>query len=281
MRILVTGSRGFIGRHVVASAQGRSDKIIEWDGDVRNLAKCNEPADVVLHLAAASRYDQFNELPHQSYANNVVGTVAVLNYCGRVGARCVLTSTSAVYGPSDCAQPVPEDAPIRPNSAYGISKWLAESLCQQQARDVGIASTVLRLFNVYGLGQHPSFFVPYVVQCLKERRPIFLRMPEGFRDFVYVADVVDALFKAALLRTPGVNVFNIGSGRAVRVREMVEVAERVFGQAVAVERTAAHPDEVSAVVADTSRARNELGWTPMYDLESGLIAMRDEYKVRE
>lgn len=281
MRILVTGSRGFIGGHLLASSHAKSNEILKWAGDVRDLARCNDLVDVVLHLAASSRYDQFNELPHQSYTNNVVGTAAVLNYCGRVGARCVLTSTSAVYCPSECTPRVPEDAPICPRSAYGISKWLSESLCHQQALDRGVVSTVLRLFNVYGPGQHPSFLIPYVVECLKERRPIFLRMAEGFRDFVYIADVVEALFKAALLRSPGVSVFNIGSGRVVRVREVVEVAERVFGQAVAVETTRGHPNEVSAVVADTSRARNELGWAPMYDLESGLIAMRDECKVRE
>lgn len=266
---------------MVASAQGRTDEIVEWDADVRDLAKCNEPADVVFHLAAASRYDQFNDVPHESYATNVVGTAAALNYCSRVGARCILTSTSAVYRPPDGTRPVPEDAAVRPTSVYGISKWLAERLCHQQARDAGVVSTVLRLFNVYGPGQHPSFLVPYVVQCLKERRPIFLRMPEGIRDFVYVADVVDALFKAARLSNQGIKVFNIGSGRAVRVQDMIRVAERVFGQAVAVEEAAVHPDEIAAVVADTSQARDELGWTAIYDLEAGLIAMRNEYKTTE
>ncbi len=280
MRILLTGSRGFIGRHVVASVHGRTGEVIEWSDDIRNLNKCTERSEVVLHLAGVSRNERFNEMDYESYANNVVGTAAVLNYCNRFGARCVLASTSAVYRPSDGAHSVAEDAAIRPASAYGISKWLAENLCHQQAGDAGTASTVLRLFNVYGPGQHPSFVVPYVVQCLKERRPIFLRMPDGIRDFVYVTDVVDALLKAARLRDPGVRVFNIGSGRAVRIREMVRMAERVFGQAVAVEEAPVHPDEIAAVVGDPSRARDELGWTAIHDLEAGLTAMRNESKTR-
>ena len=280
MRILVTGSRGFIGRYVVTSVHERTEEVIEWNADVRDLIKCTEPADAVLHLAATSRSEQFTDSPHESFATNVVGTAAVLNYCGRVGARCVLASTSAVYCPSDDAYSVAEDAAVRPASAYGISKWLAESLCHQQAGDAGTASTVLRLFNVYGPGQHPSFVVPYVVQSLKVRRPIFLRMPDGIRDFVYVTDVVDAFFKAARLRDPGVTVFNVGSGRAVRVREMVKVAERVFGKAVAVEEAPVHPGEIDAVVADTRRARDELGWKAIHNLEAGLTAMRNECNAR-
>lgn len=277
LRILVTGSRGFIGRRVVASPQARAEEIVEWKADVRALARCEEAVDAVLHLAAVSRYDRFNAVPHESYATNVVGTAAVLNYCGRVRARCVLASSSAVYRSPEGVRPIGEDAAIGPTSAYGISKWLAESLCHQQACDAGVASTVLRLFNVYGPGQHPAFLVSYVVGCLRERRPIFLRMPDGLRDFVYVTDVVDALFRAARLRHSGVTVLNIGSGQAVRVLDMVRAAERVFGPAVAVEKGAAHPEEIAAVVADTSRARAELGWTPRYDLESGLIAMRNAW----
>ncbi|MFQ5803911.1 MAG: NAD-dependent epimerase/dehydratase family protein [Candidatus Methylomirabilales bacterium] len=280
MRILVTGSKGFIGRHVVATARRTADEVIEWAADIRDVYKCTEPVDVVLHLAGASRNEQFKDVPHETYTTNVVGTAAVLNYCSRVGARCVLASTSAVYRPRDGTYLVAEDAPIHPTSAYGISKWLAEGLCRQQTGDAGIASTVVRLFNVYGAGQHPSFVIPYVVQCLKEQRPIFLRMPEAIRDFVYVSDVVDALFKGARLKEPGISVFNIGSGRGVRVREMVKVAERVFGEAVAVEEAVVHTDEVPTVVADADRARDKLGWTAVHDLEAGLIAMRNDCRAR-
>ena len=281
MRILVTGSKGFIGRHVVASSGRRGDKLIEWNADVRDLIKCTEPTDAVLHLAAVSRNEQFTDRPHESFVTNVVGTAAVLNYCSRVGARCVLTSTSAVYRSRDGAYSVAEDATIRPSSAYGISKWLAESLCHQQQEDAGTASTVLRLFNVYGPGQHPSFVIPYVVQCLKMRRPIFLRMPDGIRDFVYVTDVVDALFKAARLRDPGVKVFNIGSGRAVRIREMVGIAERIFGPATSIEVVHSHPGELTAMIADITRAREELHWIPKDDLESGLTAIETSLESAE
>lgn len=273
-RILVTGSRGFIGTHLIARLRSDHYDFIEWSGDVRTIGQCDERADVVLHLAAATRHDQFQTGLQQSYDVNVVGTLAVLNYCKKAGATCVYVSTSGVYQAPKEPVPLCEDAAVEPNSPYSISKYLAEKICDQQANDLSIPSVVLRLFNVYGEGQHPSFLVPYITNSLIEKKTIQLRMPNALRDFIYVGDVAESLIKASKLRDPGFKTFNIGSGHATRVIDFVHHAEKAFGAAVGIVTDQPHPGELPAIIANISRAKDQLGWEPKYDLMSGLAAMR-------
>ena len=252
---------------------------MEWHEDVRSLMRCDRRVDAVIHLAGVSRHDDFATDPQRSYEVNVTGTLAVLNYCQRVGARCVLASSSAIYRLPQGHHPLSEEAPIGPGLPYGTSKWLAEMLCQRQATDMGVQSVALRLFNVYGPDQHPSFLVPYVVDCLSRGRPISLRMPNAIRDFVYVDDAVDAFIRASRVGHEGFMAFNIGTGEKTRVIELVRLAEEVYGRAVAVDVVGANEGEPSAVIADISRAHAELGWTPRYDLRTGLEAMKAATQV--
>ena len=260
--VLLTGGRGFIGRHLIARLRSEGCETTEWEEDVRTIARCDRTADVVVHLAAAARHDQFTAEPCEAFDVNVTGTMAVLHHCRKAGARCVLASTSAVYSPSTDLRPLREDAATQPELPYSMSKWLAENLCRQQASDMGVASVALRLFNVYGPGQHFSFLVPYVVDCLTGKRRISLRMPEALRAFVYVDDVVEAILGACSFTEDGFHVINVGSGRGTRLLDMVGLAEEVYGRAAGVDETDPHVGEPSVVVADVSKAHDVLGWSP-------------------
>lgn len=271
--ILVTGSQGFIGRHLMVRLRADGYEVMEWQEDVRGIIKCDVAVDVVVHLAAVTRHDSFITAPDQGYDVNVTGTLGVLNYCKKVGAACVLASTSAVYRPSQSYCLLSEESAAEPVLPYSTSKWLAENLCRQQSQDLGVPSVVLRLFNVYGPGQHPSFLVPYIVDCLRQGRRISLRMPEALRDFIYVDDVVDALVRASSFSAACFRVFNIGSGQATRVIDLVHLAEEIYGEAVGIDVVGPHTGERSAVVADITRASQELGWRPQHDVRAGLVAM--------
>lgn len=227
LRVLLTGSSGFIGVRVATALRSRSVRPAVLPGDVREMSACREPTDVVVHLAGVTRSEQFRKAPAHGYDVNVVGTQAVLNYCRRVRARLVFASTSGVYGRASAGARLTESSPVEPLSPYAMSKRLAERLCEQAAVDGDVPSTVLRLFNVYGPGQHESFLVPHVIQCLQEGRPVALRMPSALRDFVYVDDVAEALCAAAELVHDGFRIFNIGAGHATTVLDMVRAAERV------------------------------------------------------
>lgn len=246
----------------------------EWKDDVRTIANSSEDIDVVFHLAALVGNAKFLAEPDQGYDVNVTGTVAVLNYCYRVGAKCVLASTSGVYRPTSDQGIISEDAPIDTSQPYNISKWLAERLCYRQATDLGIPCVVLRIFNAYGPSQHPSFLVAYVVDCLTRGLPITLRFPLASRDFIYVDDVAEALIKAAQLQSRGFSMFNIGTGQGTKVIDLVRAAERVYGEAVSVEMAGAQTGKAESYVADIKKARQQLNWSPQYDLDRGLAAIK-------
>lgn len=270
---LVTGGSGFVGRRLVARLKAEGWTVLARTDDIRRIERCDQPAGVVFHLAAVTRPDDFAANPAESYDVNVTGTQAVLDYCRRVEARCIFTSTSAVYAPTTDGQPLAEDAPLKPTSPYGTSKWLAENLCHRSTTPV----TILRLFNVYGPGQNPAFLVPYIFDCLREDRPLSLRRPDAQRDFVYVDDVIEALLRAVDGAQVGGAVFNIGSGQTTRILDVVRAAERAVGRAAVEIKTAdSARDEVSISVANIKRARQVLGWRPQYDLPRGLAAMARE-----
>ena len=249
-------------------------QINEWEEDVRSIARCDLDAQVVIHLAGIIRDEKFKEDPTEGYAVNVVGTLAVLNYCQISGARCVLASTSAVYRPPQDLSPLREEAATDPSTPYGMSKLLAEELCRRHAEDLGVPTIALRLFNVFGPGQPSSFLVAYMVECLMLDRPIVLRTPNAVRDFVYIEDALDAFAKAAGFTLDGFNVFNIGSGKATRVIDVVRTAEKVYGKTPAIDTSNAPSGESSAIVADISKAKEVLDWAPHWQLKRGLEAMK-------
>ena len=168
--------------------------------------------DTVYHLAAVTDRQMFVENACEAYDVNVCGTLAVLHYCRKVGATCVMTSTSGVYNGSSESENLSESDEINPSNPYSLSKWLAEEVCKYESENMGVRTIILRLFNVFGYGQDSSFLIPYIVNCLIAGEKMNLRMPEATRDFVYIDDVVEALLKAGQIRDTYFDVFNIGSG---------------------------------------------------------------------
>jgi nucleoside-diphosphate-sugar epimerase len=267
---LVTGGSGFIGRRLVQHLTAAGWSVQLWPDEVRQIERCRAQVEVVFHLAAATRPDRFATALAESYDINITGTLAVLNYCRRVGAKCVFASTSAVYQAPVGAGLLAESSPLQPSLPYGVSKWVAENLCRHHETPV----VILRLFNVYGPGQHPDFLVPHLLDCLRQQRPITLRMPQAQRDFVYVDDVVSALRLAAEPAVANEAIFNIGSGQASRIIDLLHLAETVTGRpAVEIKTGGANEGEVAAAIADIRLAAQGLGWQPHYTLAAGLAAM--------
>ena len=224
----------------------------------------------MFHLAAEVRRDRFDDQPHEAFDVNSTGTLAVLNYCYKTGAKCVLMSTSGVYKDTETGGALSEDSPIGPASAYAVSKWIAESACRRQAIDLGVQSVVLRLFNAYGPGQRSSYIVPHVIENILGNTSLSLRMPDAKRDFVHVDDVVEALIKAGTVAAADFSVFNIASGRGTRIGDLVRLCEDLLGKAADIVEAKTHAEEAASAVADIGLAQRELGWSPLRDLRSGL-----------
>jgi nucleoside-diphosphate-sugar epimerase len=276
VRALVTGAGGFVGRHL--GARLRSDGwhvtgLTRADVDLADpragaaAVRAADP-DVVFSLAAGRA---------KATAAERAATVAVNTSPWLVDAlpdRCravVRLGSSTEYAASPA--PLAEDAALAPRGFFGASKAAGSLLLQAAAAERGVRAAVLRAFQVYGPGDHPTRLVPVVLAAARTGSTVPLPARLSRRDWVWVGDVVDACVRAAEDDTlaPGI-VLNIGTGVQTSTEELVATAERVTGRPIAT-AAGAHPGrdwDTADWVADSSAARRVLGWAPTVDLAEGL-----------
>ncbi len=271
--LLVTGADGFIGTPLVRRLRDEGHHVIALDladGDVADgaLWSAQPDVEVVLHLAARSFVPDSWRIPTTYTRTNVLGTAEALEYCRARKARLV-TLSSYMYGVPETL-PIPETAQVAAGNPYALSKRLAEESCRFYAENLGVPVTILRPFNVYGPGQKEPFLVPLILRQLRESTEIRVLDLEPKRDYVYVADVVEALVRA-VRPAEGFRVFNIGAGVSHSVGELIAEMQRAAGTNLPViSAEERRKDEVMDTIADIRAAAAGLGWTPRYTLAQGL-----------
>jgi UDP-glucose 4-epimerase len=238
----------------------------------------------IIHFAGSVVVPDSMRDPLAYYRNNTMTTRSLLNAAVKGGInRFIFSSTAAVYGNPDQV-PVPEIAPTRPLSPYGSSKLMTEIMLHDVASAHGMNYVALRYFNVAGadpLGRiglatvGATHLLKIAVEAATGQRAkidVFgtdYPTPDGscIRDFIHVSDLAQAHRSAlAYLRNGGASVtLNCGYGRGYSVLETIEAVKRVSGRNFAVQYASRRPGDIMAMVAETSRLRGLLDWTPRYD----------------
>jgi UDP-glucose 4-epimerase len=183
--------------------------------------------------------------------------------------KLVYASSSSVYG--DAASiPMREDGFVQPVSPYGVTKLAAEHLCHLYHVNYGIPTVALRYFTVYGPRQRPDMAFHRFIRAALTGAPIQLFGDGGqTRDFTYVGDIVTATRAAGDRGRPG-HVYNIGGGSRVSMSEVIGTIERITGRTLDVRRQPAEKGDMRDTFADTTRAREDLAFSPDWTLEAGL-----------
>ena len=295
MKVLVTGSEGFIGSHLVESlvkqghdvvclvqynsfnSQGWLDSIPrsifeELDvvmGDVRDkdcLSKVAFGADAIFHLAALIGIPYSYQAPQSYIDTNVSGTLNVLEAARKEGVtRLIHTSTSEVYGTAQYV-PMDEKHPLVGQSPYSASKIAADQLVHSYYSSFELPTVTLRPFNVFGPRQSSRAVIPTIIrQALAGQAEIELGNLDATRDMNYVANTVEA-FLAALKEESAIGkTINIGSGEERSIREIaMQIIDSIGSESelvVSPNRLRPKDSEVERLVADSSLANKVFGWS--------------------
>jgi UDP-glucose 4-epimerase len=289
MRVLVTGATGFVGYAVAGRlcrsghdvrALARSERPVppgvrRVPGDLHDAASVRAALDggieAVCHLAAHVRVRDSRRDPLRYWRTNAGGTVTLLQAL-TAGAsappRLVVASTCAVYG-DEAAQPVTEDAVLRPTNPYGTSKLAADHAVADVAATGAIGAVSLRAFNIAGgVPGHPdrdeTRLIPKLVAVAQGRAPELAVNGDGsaVRDYVHVADMAEAFVSALDACAAGRWVaYNVGSGQGSTIGEVIAAVEAAVGRRLPVVHRPPVP-EPATLLADAALIRHDLGWKP-------------------
>jgi UDP-glucose 4-epimerase len=305
MKILVTGGAGYVGSHTArlldraghevwvydsliaghraAALPGRLIEADLADRDRLTRELRERQIEAVFHFAAFALVGESVAQPDRYYANNVVGTLHLLEAMRVAGVhKIVFSSTTATYG-------VPERIPIteqerqEPINPYGFTKLVIERALADYAVAYGLGYAALRYFNAAGaspdgdLGEDhtpESHLIPIVLQvALGQREAITVfgddyPTPDGtcIRDYVHVDDLAQAHLQALARLRPGQGIqVNLGTGRGHSVREVIEACRRVTGHPIPEVIGQRRPGDPPELVADSTKARSLLEWKPEYE----------------
>ena len=295
---LVTGGAGFIGSHLVGLliergwtvrvldnlSSGSRDNLAGTGaelivGDIREpqvVDQATQGATAVFHLAAMISVPKSMAQPVECYRANVLGSLHVLQSARKAGVgRVVLSSSCAVYG--DAGGPVDETSATAPISPYAASKLAMEQAARMMALAFGLETVCLRYFNVYGPRQAPdspyAAAIPTFIQTMRDgQAPSIYGDGLQTRDFVFVGDVARAnLLAAEAVPDPG-SVFNIGSGRSVTIKDLVETLRGLFSGIPEPTYGPARSGDIRLSSGRIDRAEAALGYRPNTTLAEGLAA---------
>jgi len=249
---------------------------------VGDVLKKHSPS-ACMHFAGYIQVGESVLNPVKYYRNNVSATITLLEALRESGVmNFIFSSSAAVYGTPQIS-PIPDDHPPAPINPYGESKRIIEGILGDVGRAHGMRSVSLRYFNAAGadpdgesgeLHDPETHLIPLALQTAMGTRPditVFgddYKTPDGtcLRDYVHVTDLARAHVLALERISDGetVRAFNLGNGEGFSVMEVIREAERVTGKRIPLVMGGRREGDPAVLVADSSRARKELGWEPRY-----------------
>ena len=325
MRLLVTGGAGYIGSVVAAQllraghdvtvlddlSTGHEDSVppgaVFIRGSIRDKGAtvlAERGIEAVLHFAASSLVGESVANPAKYWANNLGGTLALLDAMRLAGTgRIIFSSTAAVYGEPERI-PIEETSPTRPTSPYGASKLAVDTALTEAARLHGLGAVSLRYFNVAGAQQAAdgswlrerhspeTHLIPNVLAAAAAASGIGIGIrvfgddyptPDGscIRDYIHVTDLADAHLRALDACEPGRHrIYNLGNGSGFSVREVIDVCRAVTGRDIPVKQALRRPGDPAILVASARRIQSDLGWQARRDLRAMVADAWQAMQVR-
>ncbi|WP_417832235.1 SDR family NAD(P)-dependent oxidoreductase [Terasakiella sp.] len=299
--IFVTGAAGFIGSHLCETLTQKGANVTAFVhynslnrfgwldysrlkndmeivlGDITDsnyIDQLIKEKDTVFHLAALIGIPYSYVAPDSYIQTNIIGTTNVLKAVRRhQNRRLIHTSTSEVYGTAQFV-PIDESHPLQGQSPYSASKIGADMMAESYYRSFDVPVTIVRPFNTFGPRQSMRAVIPTIIsQCLRNQ-PIQLGNVTPTRDMNYVSNTVAGFIMAAECNDAIGETINLGSGREISIGDLAKLIIQLCGNDNPLEedltRTRPKNSEVERLLADSSKAKQLLGWSSEITLEEGL-----------
>lgn len=326
MKYIITGGLGFIGSHLYDRIKkimkhkvilidnlysGSTDNIknledndfINMDIRDKKLIKYFDENDIVIHLAAISSLPECQNDPVLCYDVNVNGTLNILEICRKKNiSKIIFASTSAVYE-NNINYPVKETDDVSPTLIYSMSKYCCEKLCISYVKNYNLNINIIRFFNVYGGNQDFRRTSPpltsYIINCILTKKDIILHSDGNqSRDYIYVEDLLDMIFKVINYSENG-KIFNACSGKLISVNKIFELILKNLKSTVKAKYTDAsnfwnkydniingnNPLKKEIIIkevnkhtyGDNTYSTKELNWEIKFNYEEGIEHMVKSY----
>lgn len=308
MRVFVAGGAGYIGSACTEYLLDRGYEVTVFDdlitghieavdprakfikanlADRENLKKVVKEGnyDAIMHFAAFSLVGESMKNPSKYFNNNLANAINLADAAVEGGVKTfVFSSTAATFGePKEI--PIKEDAPQLPINPYGESKLCFEKVLNWYSKIYGLKYAALRYFNAagatekYGEDHNPeTHLIPILLQVAQGKREKAMLFgddydtPDGtcIRDYIHILDLAQAHEKA--LYAPKSGHYNLGTGSGLSVMQILEAARKVTGHPIPAEVVPRRPGDPPRLIADSTRARQELGWKPQFENAEAIIA---------
>ena len=305
MKIFVTGGAGFIGRYLVDSLLQSNHEVTIFEnlsnsskGNIENLLKRGvtliegdltdfellkknlKNFDLVVHLAA--KIDILESLDHPEITNkvNVEGTINLLRACIENNVKNIVgASSAAVYGNPEII-PVTEETIPNPVSPYGADKLAMEFYLRAFANAFNLNTISLRFFNVFGKGQSNAYagVITKFLEKIKENKPLeIFGDGKNSRDYIFIEDLIHGILQA-IQNIDGQKgtVYNLASGKSTTINELASLMLKISGKNLDIVNLDPRPGDLLFSEVVISKAKNELNYSPKFDLESGLSKLLKE-----
>ncbi len=297
MKILVTGSEGFIGSHLtekllklgydvkafilynsfnsvgwLKDIKPKYKKKIEYFfGDIRDplvVSEAIKDCDTIFHLASLIGIPYSYVAPQSYIQTNINGTLNLLNSIKEKKIKFVHTSTSEVYGSAQY-QPIDESHPLNAQSPYAASKISADQLVLAYCKSFDIPSIIIRPFNTFGPRQSFRAVIPTIIsQCLTNSKEINLGSLSPKRDFTYIKDTIDGFIAGFNSNITNAETYNLGTGTEISIDEISKILIKKINPKLKINndnyRIRPKNSEVMRLISDNQKAKKELNWKPKY-----------------
>ena len=296
MKVLITGVAGFVGSNLAKAHLDAGDQVVGVDnfstGSHRSLDALNSleliesgvseaiallPADVqlVYHFASPASPEKYMADAMNTMEVNTGGTLSMLEYASRIGARLVFASTSEVYG-DPLVSPQTEDYwgnvnPIGPRSVYDEAKRFGETLVAYFQREKRVNAGIIRIFNTYGPNMDPydgRVVSTFIRQALRSEPFTIFGDGKQTRSFCYIDDLVEGIM--AMGNSTQVGPINLGNPQENTLLELAEMVTRIVGGSGEMNFLPLPEDDPKQRNPDITRAKTLLGWVPSVALETGI-----------